>query len=498
MPKENEMIYYQTLKDLSVALQAGSLTPSRIMGAFIARTKATEAALHSFICYDEGSALEQAEAADLRWKSGKNLSPYDGVPIGIKDIISVQGQPMTCGSRMLENYISPYDATVITKLRAAGMIIWGRLNMDEFAMGSSTETSAFGPTQNPWNLEYVPGGSSGGSAAAVAAGQTCIALGTDTGGSIRQPAAFCGIVGLKPTYGRVSRYGVTAFASSLDQVGPIGRSVEDVAAVLSIIGGRDSHDSTSVDVPVENYVHASTCEKPWRVGVLSEFMEGGGLDGDVSAAIGRVVKFYESQGCPIQPISLPNVNAGLAAYYIIATAEAFSNLARFDGIRYGHRSKSATDVASVYSKSRAEGFGEEVKRRIILGAFVLSGGFHDAYYTRAQKVRSLIRADYMRAFDDVDIILSPTAPTAAFHETEKCEDPLAMYLNDVYTVTVNMAGLPGISIPCGFDRNHMPIGVQLIGKPFGEGDLLAAARFYEKSHDFHGQHPLLADLAQTL
>jgi aspartyl-tRNA(Asn)/glutamyl-tRNA(Gln) amidotransferase subunit A len=362
-------------------------------------------------------------------------------------------------------------------------------------MGSSTETSAFGPTQNPWNLEYVPGGSSGGSAAAVAAGQTCVALGTDTGGSIRQPAAFCGIVGLKPTYGRVSRYGVTAFASSLDQVGPIGRSVEDVAAVLSIIGGRDSHDSTSVDVPVEDYVQASTREKPWRVGILSEFMDGDGLDGDVAAAIWRVVQFYESQGCQIQPVSLPNVNAGLAAYYIIATAEAFSNLARFDGIRYGHRSQSATDVASIYSKSRAEGFGEEVKRRIILGAFVLSGGFHDAYYTRAQKVRSLIRSDYMRAFDAVDVILCPTTPTAAFHEREKCEDPLSMYLGDVYTVTVNMAGLPAISIPCEFDRNGMPIGVQLIGRPFGESDLLAAARFHEEFHDLYRQRPPLKELA---
>jgi aspartyl-tRNA(Asn)/glutamyl-tRNA(Gln) amidotransferase subunit A len=488
------MTYYQTLSDFSNAFRSGSLTPTGLMAAFIARTKATEPALHSFICYDEADAMKQAAVADLRWKSGKNLSPYDGIPVGIKDIISVQNQPMTCGSRMLENYVSPYDATVITKLRAAGMIIWGRLNMDEFAMGSSTETSAFGPTQNPWNLEYVPGGSSGGSAAAVAAGQTCVALGTDTGGSIRQPAAFCGIVGLKPTYGRVSRYGVTAFASSLDQVGPIGRSVEDVAAVLSVISGRDPHDSTSVDIPVEDYVRASTEEKPWRMGILSEFMEGGGLDGDVSAAVQRVVQFYESQGCSIQPVSLPKVNAGLAAYYIIATAEAFSNLARFDGIRYGHRSKEAMDVTSIYSKSRAEGFGEEVKRRIILGAFVLSGGFHDAYYTRAQKVRSLIRSEYMRAFDDVDIILSPTTPTAAFHETEKCEDPLAMYLNDVYTVTVNMAGLPAISIPCGFDRNHMPIGVQLIGKPFGEGNLLAVARFYEKHHDFHRQHPPLAGI----
>ncbi|MDR1456837.1 MAG: Asp-tRNA(Asn)/Glu-tRNA(Gln) amidotransferase subunit GatA [Puniceicoccales bacterium] len=485
------MIYYQTLKDLSSALRINSLLPSDITAAFVGRTKATGKALHSFICYDEADAMGQAKAADLRWKSGKNLSPYDGIPIGIKDMISVRNQPMACGSRMLENYISPYDATVIARLRAAGMIIWGRLNMDEFAMGSSTETSAFGPTQNPWNLSCVPGGSSGGSAAAVAAGQTCVALGTDTGGSIRQPAAFCGIVGLKPTYGRVSRYGVTAFASSLDQVGPLGRSVEDVAAILAIIGGQDSYDSTSVDIPIEDYVHASTVEKPWRVGILSEFMDGDGLDCDVAAAIGRVVQFYESHGCQIRPVSLPNVKAGLAAYYIIATAEAFSNLARFDGIRYGHRSKAATNVADIYSKSRAEGFGEEVKRRIILGAFVLSGGFHDAYYTRAQKVRSLIRSEYMRAFDDVDIILSPTTPTAAFCEHEKCEDPLAMYLNDVYTVTVNMAGLPAISIPCGFDNNHMPIGVQLIGRPFGESDLLAAARFYEKAHDFHRQHPPL-------
>jgi aspartyl-tRNA(Asn)/glutamyl-tRNA(Gln) amidotransferase subunit A len=484
-------MFYKSLDELSAAFRSGTLLPSTFMAKTIEHTIATEEKLHSFISFDRDNAMKQAEAADLRWKTGKNLSPYDGIPVGIKDNISVENHPLNCASRMLGNYISPYDATVITKLKAAGMIIWGRLNMDEFAMGSSTETSAFGPTQNPWNTKCIPGGSSGGSASSVAAGQTCVSLGTDTGGSIRQPAAFCGVVGMKPTYGRVSRYGITAFASSLDQVGPIGRSVEDVATILSLIAGHDARDSTSVHLPVPDYRKQMQEKRPWRLGILEEFMQSDGLNEDILRAIEKAIRFYESHGCVVQPISLPNVNVGLAAYYIIATAEAFSNLARFDGIRYGHRSSDVKDVIEIYSKSRAEGFGEEVKRRIILGAFVLSGGFHDAYYTRAQKVRSLSRRDYMRAFEKVDMILSPTTPSVAFIAGAKYEDPLSMYLNDVFTVSVNLAGLPALSVPCGFSRNGLPIAMQLIGKAFCEGNLFAAAHSFEREHDYHHRHPLL-------
>jgi aspartyl-tRNA(Asn)/glutamyl-tRNA(Gln) amidotransferase subunit A len=460
------------------------------MGSVMERTVQVEKYLHSFIFYDVQDAMRQAEESEQRWNEGNPRSPFDGIPIGIKDLISVKNQPLTCGSRMLVNYISPYDATVIRKLRDAGMILWGRLNLDEFAMGSSTETSAFGPTKNPWNLQCVPGGSSGGSATAVVSGQACVSLGTDTGGSIRQPAAFCGVVGLKPTYGRVSRYGATAFASSLDQIGAFGRCVEDVAIVLSIIAGFDSNDSTSVDLPVDDYANTMNRESSWRIGIAEEFM-GDGMDKDVRQAVERSIQFYKDNGCEIVPLSLPTLKVGLAAYYVIATAEAFSNLARFDGIRYGHRSTEAMDVMDIYGKSRAEGFGMEVKRRIILGAFVLSGGYHDAYYTRAQKVRSLIRKDYENALNSVDFLLSPITPTVAFPLGGKCEDPLHMYLNDIYTVSVNLAGLPAISVPCGFNADHMPIGMQLIGKPYGESTLLAAARFFEKSHPYVQERPPL-------
>ncbi|MDR1438120.1 MAG: Asp-tRNA(Asn)/Glu-tRNA(Gln) amidotransferase subunit GatA [Puniceicoccales bacterium] len=483
-----EIYYYQSLKQIVSAFRNHAITPVELMEALINRIKKTEPLIHSFISYDVDSAMEQAIAATRRWQMGENRSSFDGIPIGIKDIISVRGQPLTCGSRMLGNYVSPYDATVIKKLRSAGMVIFGRLNLDEFAMGSSTENSAFGPTMNPWNLRCVPGGSSGGSASAVASGQMLVSLGTDTGGSIRQPAAFCGVVGLKPTYGRVSRYGMAAFASSLDQIGPLGRSVEDVAIILSIISGRDIHDSTSIDLPVADYEQQSREERPWRIGIVEEFM-GDGMDDSVRQVLQEAIEFYKSSGCDVISLSLSTLKAGLAAYYVIATAEAFSNLARFDGIRYGHRSAEASDAMDIYAKSRAEGFGAEVKRRIILGAFVLHGGYHDAYYTRAQKVRSLIREDYEKALKNVDFLLSPTTPTVAFPLGMQYTDPLQMYLNDIYTVTVNLAGLPAISMPCGFDSNHMPIGLQLIGKPYEEGALLSAARFFEKSHKFASGRP---------
>jgi aspartyl-tRNA(Asn)/glutamyl-tRNA(Gln) amidotransferase subunit A len=391
---------------------------------------------------------------------------------------------------MLKNFVSPYDATVTQRLRDAGAICWGRLNMDEFAMGSSTENSAFGPTANPYALDCVPGGSSGGSAAAVAAGETIVSLGSDTGGSIRQPASFCNVVGLKPTYGLVSRYGLIAFASSLDQIGPFGRSVEDTAIVLGAIAGHDPRDSTSWRADVPDYRAALQSRRgPWRIGIPREYF-GEGLDPEVAASVQAAVRFYESQGCTVKDVSLPHTEYGIGVYYIIATAECSSNLARFDGIRYGHRSKDAKDAVEIYSKSRAEGFGAEVKRRIILGTYVLSSGYYDAYYLRAQKVRTLIRQDFLNAYRDVDVILTPTAPTPAFRRGAKA-DPLAMYLCDIYTIGVNLAGLPAVSVPCGFSADGRPIGMQLIGQPFGEAELLAMAHTYERAHAWGQRRPTL-------
>jgi aspartyl-tRNA(Asn)/glutamyl-tRNA(Gln) amidotransferase subunit A len=414
------------------------------------------------------------------------------MPVGIKDVIAVEGQPLTASSRMLADFISPYDATVTRKLKDAGAIPWGRLNMDEFAMGSSTENSAFHPTCNPWDLERVPGGSSGGAAAAVAAGEAPLALGSDTGGSIRQPAAFCGVVGLKPTYGLVSRYGLIAFASSLDQIGPLARTVEDAAMLLGTIAGHDPQDSTSFSTPIPDYrAELKRRRGPWKLGVPKEYF-GAGLDAEVGGAVKAAIEFYRKAGCEIREVSLPlAADYAIAVYYIIATAEASSNLARYDGVRYGHRSKEATDAIDLYFKSRAEGFGPEVKRRIILGTHVLSSGYHDAYYLRAQKVRTLIRNDFMRAFQEVDALLAPVAPTAAFKQGEKSADPLAMYLSDIYTISLNLAGLPGISIPCGFTRGGLPVGLQIIGSPYQEADLLAIAHAYEQGHDWHTKHPNL-------
>jgi aspartyl-tRNA(Asn)/glutamyl-tRNA(Gln) amidotransferase subunit A len=446
--------------------------------------------VHAFNSYDVEDALAQARASDERRTRGEARGPLDGIPIGLKDVIAVTGQPLTASSRMLQNFVSPYDATVTQRLRAAGAICWGRLNMDEFAMGSSTENSAFGPTANPYALDCVPGGSSGGSAAAVAAGETIVSLGSDTGGSIRQPASFCNVVGLKPTYGLVSRYGLIAFASSLDQIGPFGRSVEDTAIVLGAIAGHDPRDSTSWRADVPDYRAALQSRRgPWRIGIPREYF-GEGLDPEVAASVQAAVRFYESQGCTVKDVSLPHTEYGIGVYYIIATAECSSNLARFDGIRYGHRSKDAKDAVEIYSKSRAEGFGAEVKRRIILGTYVLSSGYYDAYYLRAQKVRTLIRQDFLNAYRDVDVILTPTAPTPAFRRGAKA-DPLAMYLCDIYTIGVNLAGLPAVSVPCGFSADGRPIGMQLIGQPFGEAELLAMAHTYERAHAWGQRRPTL-------
>jgi aspartyl-tRNA(Asn)/glutamyl-tRNA(Gln) amidotransferase subunit A len=483
-------LHYETITGLSGRLRDGSLSSTELTRSCVERTRQLEPRLAAFNSFDEADALAQAEASDRRRSSGKAIGPLDGIPIGLKDVIAVAGQPLTASSQMLANFVSPYDSTVTGRLRESGAVLWGRLNMDEFAMGSSTENSGFRPASNPWDLDRVPGGSSGGSAAAVAAGEAVAALGSDTGGSIRQPAAFCGVVGLKPTYGLVSRHGLVAFASSLDQIGPIARSVSDAALLLGAIAGHDSHDSTSFKTPIPDY-HAQLSEAagPWRIGIPREYF-GEGLDPEVGAAVEQAIRFYRDRDCSVQEISLPHMNHGLSVYYIIAAAEASSNLARYDGVRYGHRSKAADDSVDLYFRSRAEGFGPEVKRRIILGTYVLSSGYYDAYYLRAQKVRTLIRNDFLNAYRNVDAILTPTTPTPAFRKGEK-SDPLTMYLSDIYTIGVNLAGLPGISLPCGFTRSGLPIGLQLIGKPFGEADLLAAAFAYEQAHDWHRNHPRL-------
>ena len=483
-------IFHLSITDLSTALAAKQLSAVELMRAVIARTKAVEPRVRAFNSFDEADALDQARASDDRRAAGQARGALDGIPIGLKDVIAVTGQPLTASSRMLANFVSPYDATVTTRLKQAGAVLWGRLNCDEFAMGSSTENSAFHPTGNPWDTTRVPGGSSGGSAAALAAGAAIATLGSDTGGSIRQPAALCGVVGLKPTYGLVSRYGLIAYASSLDQIGPFARTVEDAAIVLGAIAGHDERDSTSFKAELPDYRGELTKRGgPWRLGIPKEYF-GEGLDPEIGAAVEQAIAFYREQGCEVKEVSLPHTRYCLDTYYIIATAEASSNLARYDGIRYGHRSKNAKDVVDLYFRSRAEGFGAEVKRRIILGTYVLSSGYYDAYYLRAQKVRTLIRQDFLDAYQDVDALITPTSPIPAFKIGEKT-DPLALYLCDIYTIGVNLAGLPGISVPCGFTKTGLPIGVQLIGQPFQEANLLAIAHAYERAHDWRGRHPAL-------
>jgi aspartyl-tRNA(Asn)/glutamyl-tRNA(Gln) amidotransferase subunit A len=484
-------IFYQPVSALADALAAKKLSSVELTQAVIERTKAVDDRVLAFNSYDADDALAQARASDARRAAGQTRGPLDGIPVGLKDVISVAGQPLTASSKILANFVSPYDATVTLKLKDAGAVCWGRLNLDEFAMGSSTENSAFKTSSNPWALDRVPGGSSGGSAAALAAGEAIATLGSDTGGSIRQPAALCGIVGMKPTYGLVSRYGLIAYASSLDQIGPFTRTVEDAAIMLGTIAGHDPLDSTSFKTEIPDYRAALKQRKgPWKLGVAKEYF-GEGLDPEVAASVQRAIDYYRQQGCEIKEVSLPHTKYAVATYYIIATAECSSNLARFDGIRYGHRSAKATDAIDIYSLSRAEGFGPEVKRRIILGTYVLSSGYYDAYYLRAQKVRALIRQDFLNAYKDVDAILTPTSPTPAFKKGEKASDPLSMYLSDIYTIGVNLAGLPGISIPCGFTQSKLPVGLQIIGQPFREADLLAIAHTYEQGHAWHTEHPTL-------
>jgi aspartyl-tRNA(Asn)/glutamyl-tRNA(Gln) amidotransferase subunit A len=487
-----DAIPYKTALELADMLEAGQLSAVELAQALLAQHQKTDTRVKAFLRLDPSYVLQQAEASDQRRRAGKPLSRLDGIPVGLKDNLAETGQALTCASKILEGFVSPYDATVIRRLKAAGAITYGRLNMDEFAMGSSTENSVVQKTCNPWQTDYSPGGSSGGSAAAVASAQVPLALGSDTGGSIRQPASLCGIVGLKPTYGLVSRYGLVAFASSLDQIGPMGRSVSDVAFLLQALAGADPLDSTSYPAQVPDYLltlqNAKDQDLSGRViGIPKEYF-GYGIEPEVQASIQKAMSFYQSLGCELREVSLPHTDYAIATYYVLASAEASSNLARYDGVRYGHRSSQATDMLELYTRSRGEGLGAEVKRRILLGTYVLSGGYHDAYYTRAQKVRSRIRQDFMEIFaSGVDVILTPTSPQAGFKLGEKSADPLTMYLSDIYTVSVNLAGLPGISLPCGFTQQKphaLPIGLQLIGKPYQEASLLAWAQAFERQHPF--------------
>lgn len=485
------MLNQLTISQLTQALARREASSRDATQACLDQIERIDPKLHAFISLDAGDALAQADAADRELANGVSHAerPLLGVPIAIKDLIAVRGQPLHCASKILGNFISPYDATVIGRLRAAGAVIFGRANMDEFAMGSSTENSAFGPTRNPWDPTRIPGGSSGGSAAAVAADECLASLGSDTGGSIRQPAALCGCVGLKPTYGRVSRYGLVAFASSLDQIGPFAKNVHDAAVVLEAISGLDHCDSTSVPHPVPHYASGLDGNiKGLKVGVPKEYTIGG-MDPEVSRAVRAAVDQLGRLGAEVVEISLPHTDYAVATYYIIATAEASANLARFDGIRYGLRAE-GNDPIELYSKTRGAGFGAEVKRRIILGTYVLSSGYYDAYYLRAQKVRTLIRQDFLQAFEKVDAIVAPTTPTPAFKIGEKSDDPLQMYLSDIFTISCNLAGICGLSLPCGFTETpKLPIGMQLFGKPFDEETILKIAHAYEQSTEWHKQRP---------
>ena len=483
-----------TISELAGKLVKKEISAREIMQACLDQIARVEGKIHAFISYDDKDALAQAEAIDRLIAGGATSAqkPLLGIPVAIKDVMAVKNQPLNCASKILGSFISPYDATAIDKLRSAGAIVFGRCNMDEFAMGSSTENSAFGTTRNPWDTARIPGGSSGGSAAAVAADETIAALGTDTGGSIRQPAALCGVVGLKPTYGRISRYGLVAFASSLDQVGPLTKNVSDAATLLGVLSGHDERDSTSVPRPVPDYAGALDGNiRGLKLGLPKEYMIGG-LDPEVKSAVDAAVKKYQELGAEIVEISLPHTDYAVATYYIIATAEASANLARFDGVRYGARVE-GKDFWELYSKTRGAGFGSEVKRRIILGTYVLSSGYYDAYYLRAQKTRTLIRKDFLDAFEKVDAIVTPTTPSAAFKIGEKSDDPLQMYLSDIFTISCNLAGICGISVPCGFTENpKLPIGLQLLGKPFGEETLLRLAHAYEQNTPWHAQKPKIS------
>ncbi|SEM41311.1 aspartyl/glutamyl-tRNA(Asn/Gln) amidotransferase subunit A [Syntrophus gentianae] len=483
-------LYSLTIHELQEKIRNGEVTSTEIVQSVFGRIDAVEEKVHAYITLMRESALEEAKMADERIRAGQ-IKALTGIPIALKDIYCTQGVRTTCGSRILENYVPPYDATVITKLREAGAVFTGKTNMDEFAMGSSTETSYYGVTRNPWDLERIPGGSSGGSAAAVAADECIASLGSDTGGSIRQPAALCGVVGMKPTYGRVSRFGLVAFASSLDQIGPFTKDVEDCAILLNTIVGYDPRESTSVPVEVPDYRDfLNRGIEGWTVGIPREyFVEG--IDPEVRAAIEQAIKTVEGLGAKCREISLPHTEYSVAVYYIVAPAEASSNLARYDGVKYGFRVAESRDLLDMYKKTRSAGFGAEVKRRIMIGTYALSSGYYDAYFKKASQVRGLIKRDFDEALQGCDVILTPTTPTPAFKIGEKTDDPMQMYLSDIFTISTNLAGIPGISLPCGYTQGGLPIGVQFLAGHFEEGKLLQVASAYEKHAQIERRRPNL-------
>ena len=482
----------KTLKELHELVKSKQIKPSELVEALLKRIEETEPVINAYITLTGEDALTKAKAMDneLVEMEKDEVPELFGIPISIKDNINVKGVRMTCGSRILKDFVSPYDATVVRKMREKGALFIGKNNLDEFAMGSSTETSYFGATRNPWDTSRVPGGSSGGSSAAVSARSAIASIGSDTGGSIRQPASFCGVVGLKPTYGRVSRYGLTAFASSLDQIGPITKTVEDSAYLMNIISGKDAMDSTSVRLPVPNFLEGLGKEPTGiRAGVPKEyFVEG--VDEEVKREVMKAIKTLERLGVELEEISLPHTDYAVETYYIIAPAEASSNLGRFDGVRYTLRAGDFGNVVEMFSRTRAEGFGDEVKRRIMIGTYTLSAGYYDAYYLKAQKVRTLIYRDFQRAFEKVDIVVTPTSPTTAFKLGEKVSDPIKMYLSDIFTIAVNLAGLPAISIPCGFDSSNLPVGFQIIGRAFDEPTILKVATALEQELSLNTFPPL--------
>ncbi len=482
-----------TLKELQDRFTRGEVSAVEITRAYFLRISVVESKVKAYITLnDRETMLSQAKALDDSLRNWRKTQPMMAMPIAVKDNICTEGLPTTCGSRILGDFTPPYSATVVDALRAQQCFLIGKTNLDEFGMGSSTEHSAFGPSRNPWKLHHVPGGSSGGSAAAVAADECVAALGTDTGGSIRQPAACCGVVGLKPTYGRVPRYGLIAFASSLDQIGPITKDVMDAGLMMNVLAGHDPRDSTSADEPVPDFtrVFKKKDVKKLKIGVPLEFFAEG-LDPEVNDAVREALSVFEELGGTIQEVSLPHTGVAVATYYIVATAEASSNLARYDGVKYGFRAKESLDLLEMYRRTRQEGFGPEVKRRIMLGTYALSSGYYDAYYAKAQAVRTLIRRDFDQAFQDVDLIVTPVMPTTAFRLGEKIEDPLQMYLSDLYTISASLAGIPAISLPCGLSRKGLPIGMQILGRHFEEGVVLRAARAYELATDWHKKRPLV-------
>ena len=482
-----------TLKELQDRFTRGDVSAVEIVRAYFLRISVVESKVKAYITLnDKETMLSQAEALDHALSAWRKTEPMMAMPIAVKDNICTEGLPTTCGSRILGGFVPPYSATAVDALRAQQYFLIGKTNLDEFGMGSSTEYSAFGASRNPWKLSHVPGGSSGGSAAAVAADECVAALGTDTGGSIRQPAACCGVVGLKPTYGRVSRYGLIAFASSLDQIGPITKDVMDAALMLNVLAGHDPRDSTSADQAVPDFtrVFKKKDVKKLKIGVPLEFFAEG-LDEEVYDAVGEALAVLEDLGGTMEEVSLPHTGVAVATYYIVATAEASSNLARYDGVKYGFRAKESSDLLEMYRATRQEGFGPEVKRRIMLGTYALSSGYYDAYYAKAQAVRTLIREDFERVFQDVDLLVTPVMPTPAFQLGEKIEDPLQMYLSDLYTISASLAGLPAISLPCGYSRKGLPIGMQILGRPFEEDVVLRAARAYELATDWRKKRPLI-------